>query len=718
MNQLVHSIRHGSVAVVTVDNPPVNALSPGVPEGLSTALDQAAADPAVSAVVVIGGGRTFIAGADIKELEEAAAGRGTGPDLHGLLAKIEDCTKPVVMAIHGTCLGGGLEVAMSAHYRVAAPDALLGAPEVNLGIIPGAEGTQRLPRLVGVAAALDLCVTGKPVKAPQALALGLIDRVIEGDLLAGAVAFANNPALTGAARGPQSPAREGGVVRKTRDRADKLGTPSENAPLFAAAREQARKTRRNQTAPLLAIDALEAATALPFEQGCRRERELVKQCLAGTQARAMIHGFFAERAVAKIPGIAKDTATYPISKIAIIGAGTMGGGIAMACANAGIPVRIKEVQQDALDRGMATVRKNYAGSVAKGRFSQEVMDQRLALITPQLSYDGFSDADLIIEAAYESMALKQQIYGELEKIAKPDCVLATNTSTLDIDAIAACTSRPSMVIGTHFFSPAHVMRLVEIVRGRDTSREVIATALALAKRLGKTGVVVGNCRGFVGNRMMFPYMREAQFLVEDGATPAQVDKVLTDFGMAMGIFAVDDMGGIDLNWRVQQEYKHLETPGARRPLMLDKLYEMGRWGQKRGAGWYRYSDDRKAMPDPEVDALIEKTARAAGIVRRTISNDEILERCVYVMINEGARILEEGYAVRAADIDVIYLTGYGFPGYRGGPMWFADTVGLKHVCQRIVDFGWEPAPLLKQLAERGQTFAAWDTAKEQQSAGA
>ena len=418
--------------------------------------------------------------------------------------------------------------------------------------------------------------------------------------------------------------------------------------------------------------------------------------------------------MAKIPDIPKDTAVYNIRQAAIIGAGTMGGGIAMACANAGISVLLKEVEQAALDRGLATIRKNYENSVKKGRFSQEVMDQRMALIHPQLTYDGFEQADLIIEAAFESMELKKRIFAEIDKIAKPDCVLASNTSTLDIDEIASVTSRPRMVIGLHFFSPANVMRLVEIVRGKATSKEVVATALALAKKLGKVGVVVGNCWGFVGNRMMLPYMREAQFLVEEGATPEQVDRALTNFGMAMGIFAVDDMGGIDLQWRVRQEYKHLEKPGVRMPLVLEKLFHLGRYGQKTGAGWYRYDENRKPIPDPEVHALIEKTAREGGIERRHITDDEIIERCIYIMINEGARILEEGYALRAADIDVIYLTGYGFPAYRGGPMWYADTVGLKKVRDRIREFHqkhgefWEPAPLLNKLADQGETFAAYD----------
>jgi len=696
MNQFAPLTTSDSIAVITIDNPPVNALSPGVPEGILAALATAEGDPSIRAIVVIGGGRTFIAGADIKELEEAARNPASGgPDLHALLTRIEDCAKPVIMAIHGTALGGGLEIAMAGHYRVAVADASLGTPEVNLGIIPGAEGTQRLPRLVGVAAAVEMCVSGRPIKAPEALRLGLIDRVIDGDLLAGAIGFAHSV--------------ESAPVHKTRDKNDRLGSAADNAPIFAAGRAQAGKIRRNQTAPLAALEALEAATTLPFDQGCKKEREIVRKVLAGDQAKAMIHAFFAERAVARVPGIPKETATYPIAKVGIIGAGTMGGGIAMACANAGISVLLKETEQAALDRGMAGIRKNYESSVKKGRFSQAVMDQRIGLIHPQLTYEGFDKADLIIEAVFESMPLKKQIFGEIDKIAKPDCVLASNTSTLDIDEIAAATSRPQMVIGLHFFSPAHVMRLVEIVRGKTASNEVVATSLAIAKKLGKVGVVVGNCRGFVGNRMMLPYMREAQLLIEDGSTPEKVDRALTDFGMAMGIFAVDDMGGIDLAYRVKQEYAHLRKPGERVPLVLDKLYEMGRWGQKRGMGWYRYDETRAPIPDPEVNELIEKTAREAGIARRNVTPAEIIERSIYIMINEGARILEEGHAARAADIDVIYCTGYGFPGYRGGPMWYADTVGLKNVLARVRDFGWEPAPLLKQLAEEGSSFAAFDS---------
>ena len=645
------------------------------------AIDGASADAGVQAVVIAGGGRTFIAGADINELQAAARNpESGGPDLHPLLVKVEDCPKPVVMALHGTALGGGLELAMAGHYRVASPDALLGAPEANLGIIPGAEGTQRLPRLIGVPAAVDLCVSGRLVKAGEALELGLIDRLIEGELLMGAVAFARGIA--------------GQPVRKTRER--NIGSFDPGA--FDAGRKQAAKMRPHQTAPLKAIEALEAAATLPFEEGCKREREIAKQCLASPQAQAMIHVFFAERGVGKVAGV-----PLPVRSVAIIGAGTMGGGIAMACVNAGIPVVLKDTSQEALERGMATVRKNYERSVSRGRTPQAVMDQRMAMIRPQLSFDGFDEADLIIEAAFESMEVKKQLFAEIDKFAKPDCVLATNTSTLDIDAIAAVTARPRMVVGLHFFSPANVMRLVEIVKGKATSPEVIATAVAVAKTLKKIGVVVGNCRGFVGNRMMFPYMREAQFLVEEGAMPEQVDAALTEFGMAMGIMAVDDLGGIDLLWRVRQEYKHLDKPGVRKPIIHDKLYEAGRWGQKRRAGWYRYDENLKPSPDPEVHALIEKTSREAGIERRAISNDEIIERCLYAMINEGAKILEEGYAARAADIDVIYTTGYGFPAWRGGPMWYANTVGLKKIYDRICDFErrfgsdlWSPAPLLKQ----------------------
>jgi 3-hydroxyacyl-CoA dehydrogenase len=531
MNSLVTFSLEGDVLVVAVDNPPVNALSPGVPEGLAQALDAAEADPGVRAIVILGAGRTFVAGADITTLEDAAWGDlAAAPDLHGLLARIEDATKPVVMAIHGTALGGGLELAMSGHFRVATRDAVVGQPEVNLGIIPGAEGTQRLPRLTGVARALDMCVSGKPLKAADALEAGILDAVLDGDLRAGAVAFARSTALAA----PR---------RKTRDRNDRLTSDQPLETLLAAAREQASKIRRHQTAPHKAVDAIEAAATLPFQDGCRRERDLFIECVQSEQAKAMIHVFFAERAVAKVPGVGKDVTVPPLATVGIIGAGTMGGGIAMACANAGLTVRLNDASQAGLDAGLGAIRRNYETSVKRGRFTSAQAEERIGRITGQLDHAGFGEADLIIEAVYENLDLKREIFRALDAIAKPGAILGTNTSTLDIDRIAAETTRPESVIGLHFFSPANVMRLLEIVRGRATGASTIAAALAVAKRLGKVGVVVGNGPGFVGNRMMFPYMYETQFLVEEGATPEQVDRALTNFGMAMGMFAVDDMAG-------------------------------------------------------------------------------------------------------------------------------------------------------------------------------
>jgi len=605
MSDLVRLTQEDDIAIITIDNPPVNALGSDVSDGLRSAIDAVALDSTVRAVVVICAGRTFVAGADIKELEDIASGQGPagGPDIHDLLASIEDCPQPVVMAMHGTSLGGGLELAMAGHYRVATPDAKMGLPEVNLGIIPGAEGSQRLPRLIGIPAAVDMCVDGRPVSAPQAMELGLIDRLIEGDLLKGAVAFARLAANTG-------------LAPKTRERNDKRGSDEENAAAFEAGRTQAAKTRRNQNAPLRVIEALEAAASLPFIEGCKREKEIAAECLASEQARAMIHAFFSERAVSKIPDIPKDAPTFDIRRAAVIGAGTMGAGISMALVNADIPVYLRDNSQDSLDRGLATIRKNFQRRVDRGRMTAEAVDQRLNMIEGGIGYKGVGEADLVIEAVFENMDLKKQVFAELDGLAKPDCVLATNTSTLDINEIASATSRPESVIGMHFFSPAHVMRLVEIVRGTATSKPVVATASAIIKKLRKVGVVVGNCRGFVGNRMMFPYMREAQFLVEEGATPIRVDGALQDFGMAMGIFAVDDMGGIDLAWRVRQEYKHLDKPDVRVPLVLDKLYQMKRWGQKTGSGWYLYKEgDQTPIRDTGVEQLIVETANEAGIER-------------------------------------------------------------------------------------------------------
>jgi 3-hydroxyacyl-CoA dehydrogenase len=692
-----------TVAVIRIDNPPVNALSPDVLEGLERAVATANADLATDALVVIGAGRTFVAGADIKGLEQLVWGaQGGAPDMHDRLRQVEECRVPVVMALHGTALGGGLELAMAGHYRVALASAQLGQPEVNLGIIPGAEGTQRLPRLVGIEAAIRLCVSGKPIKASEALSLGLLDRVVEGDLELAAVTFARECVM------------QGGHPLKTRDKSERLQCGRPLAELVAAGLDLARRTRRHETAPLRAVAAIEAAARLPFEEGCRRERELFLECAASDQAKALIHAFFAERGVAKVPGIDRDTAVRAVTTVAIVGAGTMGGGIAMACANAGLPVILSDTDSAALDRGMATIRRNYQISVSRGRSTPALVEERLGRIRPQTGYTGFEQADLIVEAVFENLTLKTEVLGALDAIARPGCVLATNTSTLDIDVLAGATNRPQDVIGLHFFSPANVMRLVEIVRGARTSAGTVATALALAKRLGKVGVVVNNGPGFVGNRMMFPYMYEAQFLVEDGATPAQVDAALTDWGMAMGIFAVDDMAGLDVAWRVREELGQFTEPGARKPLVSEALVRLGRLGQKAGAGWYRYDGDRTPISDPDVVALIERTTREAGIARRPIGTDEILERTLYALINEGARVLDGGFALRAADIDVIYLNGYGFPSFRGGPMFFADTVGLAAIHDRVTAFHrdlgarWEPAPLLARLAAEGRTFRQFD----------
>jgi len=696
-DQLVQVSREGQIAVITINNPPVNALSTDVREGIGEAIENIVADPQVKAAVLIGAGKTFVAGADIKEFAKITSEKPRESRFLQMLLKLEDCRKPVVAAIHGGAFGGGLELAMAAHYRVASPTAQVGQPEVNLGIIPGAGGTQRLPRLAGVAKAVEMCAQGSPVKAEEALRWGIVDQLIDGDLCAGAVAFARQIA--------EKPAP------KTRERNEKLGTPEQNAPLFAAARENARKRQRGMIAPPAAIDAVEAATTMPFEEGCAFEQKRFLECVLSEQSKALIHVFFGEREVAKIPDVPKETDVIPVTTAAVVGAGTMGGGIAMVLANAGIPVLLKEVDQPALDRGLANIRKNYANSVSKGRITQQFMDERLALIQPTLSFDGFSSVDMVVEAVFEGMQLKKQVFAELDCVCKAGAILASNTSTLSIDEIALATSRSESVIGTHFFSPANVMRLLEIVRGRATSKEVIATCMQLSKKLGKLGVLVGNCLGFVGNRMFGPYRREAQFLVEEGASIEAVDKALFDFGMAMGPLATGDLAGLDVGWRIRREYRHLQAPGVRQPFAEDKLCEMGQFGQKTGAGWYKYDEQRRASSDPAVVVLLREWSAQAGIPQRSISSEEIVDRCIYALVNEGARILEQGYALRATDIDIIYLYGYGFPSYRGGPMWYADRLGLDKVYARICEFHrqfgalWEPAPLLKQLVSEGKTFA-------------
>jgi 3-hydroxyacyl-CoA dehydrogenase len=706
MSELVTLTTDRDIGIITINNPPVNALSPGVPEGIVACLERIRKDDAIKGVVLIGGGRTFIAGADIKEFGKITSGqkkRDVG--LQPTLLTLEDFPKPVVCAIHGTAFGGGLETAMACHYRVAVSSAQVGQPEVKLGLIPGAGGTQRLPRLAGVTKAAEMCASGEPVKASDALRYGIVDKLIEGDLLPGAIAFAREMAT------------KGGPPRKTRElKAKRAG---EAAAELTAVREAVKKKARGLMAPLKAIDGVEAAATLPFADGLKREAELFQECLFSDQSKALIHVFFGEREVAKIPDIRKETPIIPVKRAAVVGAGTMGGGITMTYANAGIPVILKEVDQPALDRGLDTIKKNYAATVKKGKMTQTRMEECLARIQPTLTFDRFKEADIVVEAVFENMALKKEVFAQLDKATRLDAVLCSNTSTLDIDQIAAVTSRPNRVIGTHFFSPANVMRLLEIVRGKATGKDVIATAMSLAKTLGKVGVLVGNCRGFVGNRMYHPYQREAQFLLEEGATVQQVDQALVDFGMAMGPLATGDLAGLDVGWRIRKEYQHLEPKGERQPLVADRLCEeLHRYGQKTGAGWYRYAEGtRTPIPDPEVDKLIEECARKAGIPRRRITNDEILERTLYALINEGAKILEEGFALRAVDIDIIYINGYGFPAHRGGPMWHADTVGLKKVYERIRAFEqqhgdlWKPAPLLQKLAGAGKGFADFDKEK-------
>ena len=701
MSELVLTGLRGDLGVITINNPPVNALSPGVPEGIAEAIRTLEADDNVKAIVLIGGGKTFIAGADIREFGKLTAGgdRERGPGLNPVLNRIEMCAKPVIAAIHGTALGGGLETAMACHYRVAIESALVGQPEVKLGLIPGAGGTQRLPRLAGVAKAIEMCVQGDPIGAREALELGILDEIVRGDLLEGAVAFAGS--------------RIGRAPRHTRDWNDKLADREANAIVFEAARKNAQRKQRNRIAPFAAIDAIEAATKLPFEEGLKREAKLFQDCLFSDQSKALIHVFFGEREIAKIPDIPKETPLIPVKQVAVVGAGTMGGGIAMAFANAGFPVLLKETDQMTLDRGLAVIRSNYTASVKKGRLTQQATEERLARIEPVLSYERFGGADLIIEAVFEGMDLKKSVFKELDRVVKPGTILATNTSTLDIDEIASATSRPEMVLGTHFFSPANVMRLLEVVRGSASAKPVLATAMALAKKLGKIGVLVGNCRGFVGNRMFGPYRREAQFLVEEGASVEAVDQALYEFGMAMGPLATGDLAGLDVGWRIRREFRDAEDTRVRQPLIEDRLCEIGRYGQKTQAGWYSYDEQRRPSHDPEVDAIIDAARRVTGLTMREISSQEIVARTVYALVNEGARLLEEGIALRSVDIDIIYLNGYGFPAYRGGPMFYADTVGLGNVYERVCEFErqhgnlWTPAPLLKKLAEEGGTFAAF-----------
>jgi 3-hydroxyacyl-CoA dehydrogenase len=692
------------VAVVTIDNPPVNALAPEVWTQIEDAVARGVGDPAAEAIVLIGAGTTFIAGADIKAFDVLKTREDSltrSAKTHALLKRVEDATKPLVAALHGHALGGGLEVAQACHFRVATTDAKVGQPEVLLGIIPGAGGTQRLPRLAGARMALEMSTDGKPVPAPKARAAGIVDHIVDGDLLTGAIAFAKAKAK----------ARE---IRKVREIA--IGHEGVKAGLEAceAMRASLKKTAKGMAAPFAVVGAIEAGLRLPFDEGSARERELFAECVVSTESKALRHLFFAEREVAKVPDIPKDTPATDIRRAAVIGAGTMGGGIAMTYANAGIPVLLKDVDDAALTRGLATIRKNYDVTMSKGKMTAEQVEKTMALITPTTTYDGFDQVDIVVEAVFENMDLKKTTFAELGKRTRPDCVLASNSSTLDIDEFAKASGRPAQVVGHHFFSPANVMKLLEIVRGRDTGKDVIATSLKLAKRLGKVGVVVGNCFGFVANRMLAYYMREAYLLLEEGASVEQIDRVLTEFGLPVGPFGMQDIAGIDVGARIRQYLASIGKSRAEGPqsAVPDRLFEMGRYGQKTGAGWYKYDapGGRNRTPDPLVDQLAEEEAKKRGITRRPISDEEIVARITTALANEGARVLEDGFATRAGDIDIIYVYGFGFPRHRGGPMFYAETMGLDTVLTRVKEyrarFGdyWQPAPLLERLVVERRGF--------------
>lgn len=687
-----------SIGIISVDHPPVNALSQAVRQGLVEALQRGLGDDAVKALVLICKGRTFIAGADITEFGKPPK----EPFLHDVIAAFERSEKPVVAAIHGTALGGGLEVSLGCNYRVAAPTAQCGLPEVKLGIIPGAGGTQRLPRLIGVEKALDMITSGDPIPATEGRALGLIDEIIEGDLLEGAVAFAKK-------------IQDARPVPRVRDKTDHIERAKQTPGLFEAAKKKLEKRSRGAQAPIRCLLAVEAAVSLPIDEGLKRERELITEAFGSTESAAMRHVFFAERTAAKVPDIGKDVPLLPVKRTAVIGAGTMGAGIAMVFANAGISVTLVDREQQFVDKGMATIRKNYSATVQKGRLSQAAMDERVGRITATTRLEDLGGVDLVVEAVFEEMGLKKEIFGSLDKICRADAILATNTSTLDVNEIARSTSRPEQVIGLHFFSPANVMRLLEVVRGEKTSKSVVATSMKLAKDIGKVGVLVGVCYGFVGNRMLHQYYREANFVVQEGALPQQVDKVMTGFGMAMGPFATSDLAGIDVGWRIRKA-KGPPPAGERYSgAVADRLAELGRFGQKTNKGFYRYEQgDRTPLVDPEVEQLVVQVSTELGIERHPVSDDEILERCLLAMINEGAKILDEGIALRASDIDTIWINGYGFPPHRGGPMFYADTVGLKNIHEKLLDLHelqgkvWAPATLIERLAADGKTFAVHD----------
>ena len=683
----------GSTAVITLNNPPVNGLGHATRTGIFDGLKQAMADKAVKAIVITGAGKAFSGGADIKEFNSPKA--SAEPTLHSVIAAIEDADKPVIAAVHSIAMGGGLELALACHYRVAAPGAQIALPEVKLGILPGAGGTQRLPRVVGVETALNMIVSGNPVPSEKLAGTKLFDQMVDGDLMAGALAFAAKVA-------------DARPLPKVRD--IKIDYPNHEA-FFQFARNTVSAMAKNFPAPKKCVDCVAASVSMKFEDGLKVERESFLALVQTTESKALRHFFFGERAASKIPDIAEDTPKRTIKSAAIIGAGTMGGGIAMNFANAGIPVTLLEMKQEALDKGLATIRKNYENTMKKGKLTQQKFDERMGLIKGTLSYDDIKSADIVIEAVFEEMGVKEKVFKKLDEVMKPGAILASNTSTLDLDKIAAFTKRPQDVIGTHFFSPANVMKLLEIVRGAKTGKDVLSTTMALSKKIKKTGVVSGVCDGFIGNRMIEQYSRQAGFLLEEGCLPEQVDKAIEKIGFAMGPFRMGDLAGNDIGWAIRKR-RYAERPDMKYSKTADLLCEMGRYGQKTGAGWYDYKPgDRKPYPSQLVNDMIIKHSKDIGVERRRVSDQEIVERLIYALVNEAAYLLEEGIAQRASDVDMVYLTGYGFPLHRGGPMFYADTVGLPSVVAAMEKYArgrhgefWKPAPLLAKLATEGKTF--------------
>jgi 3-hydroxyacyl-CoA dehydrogenase len=691
-----HYERRGDAAVLQIDHPPVNGLSHATRQALALGVERALDDAKVKTIVITGTDKVFSGGADIREFNTPAA-LGE-PNLLQLIELVERSPKPVVAAINGVCMGGGLELALGCHYRIATPDALLGLPEVKIGLLPGAGGTQRLPRAVGAEKALRMITTGDPIQASEALQYGLIERIVERASFDGVLEFADEV-------GGKRP------LPKLRDR--RVAVPPQFTPqqMFDYARGEVAKHARGLPAPLKCIDAVQAAVERSFDDGLSFERGLFIELVQSPESKALRHAFFAERAAAKIPDVPESTPTRPIRTAAIIGFGTMGGGIAMSFANAGIPVTVYEKDRAALDRGLANARRSWEATASKGRMTMEQVEQRVRLIRPTLDFSALAQADIVIEAAFEDMIVKQNLFSQLDATMKRGAILATNTSTLDVDQIAAATARPQDVIGTHFFSPANVMRLLEIVRGARTDKGVLASVLQLAKRLKKVAVVSGVCDGFIGNRMLEQYVRQSLFLVDEGASPQQIDKALYEFGMAMGPFTMYDMAGMDVGYAIRQR-RYVEKPHLTYSRIADRVVELGRLGQKTGKGWYRYeSGSRTPIPDPEIDALIAAYRSEIGIASRSIPGEEIVQRCIYALVNEGAKILADGIALRASDIDVVYLTGYGFPVAKGGPMYHAQQVGLDKVVATMRRFAqnrhadpafWGPAPLLVEAAKTGK----------------